>query len=72
MWDNRVVGADSHVDVSLWFVLGCDREADLNPDPREYRGVCWLPLDGQDGWPPSRFDPEMGRCARKVAAVLGG
>ncbi|HEX3965536.1 MAG TPA: NUDIX domain-containing protein [Trebonia sp.] len=66
------LGAHSHVDVSLWFVLACDRDADLEPDPREYRAVRWLPLDGQDGWPASRFDPEMGRFARKVTTVLGG
>ena len=56
--------------MSLWFVLACDRDAELDPDPREYRGVRWFPLDGGDGWPASRFDPEMGRFARKVTAAL--
>jgi len=67
------VGENSHEDVSLWFVLACDRDATLDPDPREYRGVRWFPLDGlEDGWPAGRFDPEMGRFTRKVTAVLGG
>lgn len=65
------VGPDSHVDVSLWFVLACDRDAALAPDPREYHGVGWFPLDPPDGWLASRFDPEMGRFARKVTAALG-
>ena len=65
------VGENSHEDVSLWFVLSYDREADLDPDPREYRGVRWFPLDGTEGgWPAGRFDPEMGRFARKVTAAL--
>jgi 8-oxo-dGTP diphosphatase len=33
------VGENSHEDVSLWFVLDCDRDADLDPNPREYRGA---------------------------------
>ena len=57
--------------MSLWFVLDCDSDAELNPDPREYRGVRWFPLDGGDGWTADRFDPEMGRFARKVTATLG-
>jgi 8-oxo-dGTP diphosphatase len=62
------VRENSHEDVSLWFVLACDRDAELAPDPREYRGVRWFSLDGGDGWPADRFDPEMGRFARKVMA----
>jgi len=66
------VGENSHEDVSLWFVLACDRDAALDPDPREYRGVRWFPLDDGDGWPARRFDPEMGRFAGKVTAALDG
>jgi 8-oxo-dGTP diphosphatase len=60
------VGPHRHDDVSLWFVLAGDRDAPLNPDPREYRGVRWFPLDSPDDWPADRFDPEMGRFVRKV------
>jgi 8-oxo-dGTP diphosphatase len=63
-------GPDSHDDVSLWFVLACDRGAPLVPDPREYRSVAWFPLDYPPGWAGGRFDPEMGRFARKVTAAL--
>ena len=66
------LGRGSHVDVSLWFVLACDRDEQLRPDPREYRGVRWFPLDGHDGWPDDRFDPEMGRFAAKVMSTLDG
>ena len=64
------VGPDSHVDVSLWFVLAGGQDVLLEPDPREYRGVGWFPLDGLDGWPEERFDPEMSRFARKVTTAL--
>jgi len=63
-------GPGSHVDVSLWFVLSCDRDDELSPDPREYRSVRWFPLDRPEGWPAERFDPEMGRFAAKVMATL--
>jgi 8-oxo-dGTP pyrophosphatase MutT (NUDIX family) len=64
------VGEHSHDDVSLWFVLACDPDASLDPDPREYRDIRWYPLDSPDGWPASRFDPEMARFARKATAAL--
>jgi 8-oxo-dGTP pyrophosphatase MutT (NUDIX family) len=64
------VGPDRHVDVSLWFVLVGDQDIPLDPDPREYRGVRWFPLDGLCGWPEERFDPEMSRFGRKVTAAL--
>ena len=37
--------ADSHLDVSLWFVLRVARKAQLNPDPREFKDVRWFHLD---------------------------
>jgi 8-oxo-dGTP pyrophosphatase MutT (NUDIX family) len=64
------VGPHSHVDVSLWFVLACDRDAGLHPDPGEYRGVDWFALDSPQGWPAGRFDPHMGRFARKLTTAL--
>jgi 8-oxo-dGTP diphosphatase len=42
----------------------------LDPDPREYRGVRWFPLDRPADWPADQFDPQMGRFARKVSACL--
>src|SRR5262249_5056273 len=63
-------GPDTHVDVSLWFVLAGDQDAPLDPDPREDRAVRWVPLDGRDGWPEERLDRGMGRFARKVTAAL--
>ena len=64
------VGPDSHVDVSLWFVLAGDQDVPLDPDPREYRSVRWFPLDGLDRSREERLDPEMSRFARKVTAAL--
>ena len=56
---------DSHLDVSLWFLLNLAQDAELHPDPREFREVRWLRL-GQ-GWPAGTYDPEMGRFAAKLA-----
>jgi hypothetical protein len=63
------VGRHSHVDVSLWFVLASDRDTELRPDPREYWGVDWFPLDRPQGWPADQFDPHMGRFARKLTTA---
>ncbi|WP_189238954.1 NUDIX domain-containing protein [Planomonospora parontospora] len=38
-------GADSHTDVTLWFVFQADRQAFITPDLREFRDVRWVPID---------------------------
>jgi 8-oxo-dGTP pyrophosphatase MutT (NUDIX family) len=60
--------ADSHLDVSLWFVLRVARKAQLNPDPREFKDVRWFHLDEQRDWPAGAYDPEMHRFAEKLKA----
>ena len=55
----------SHLDVSLWFLIEVDEDAQLHPDPREFSDVRWLPLS--QSWPDSTYDPEMGRFAAKLA-----
>jgi 8-oxo-dGTP diphosphatase len=59
-----------HVDVSLWFVLDCDRAVELRPDPREFRSVRWYNVDEQLEWPANTFDPQMTRFIRKLTAAL--
>lgn len=64
-------GANSHLDVSLWFVLQVARHAArLTPDPREFNGVRWFDLDQQRNWPAEDYDPEMHRFAAKLTAAL--
>jgi 8-oxo-dGTP pyrophosphatase MutT (NUDIX family) len=64
------VGANSHLDVDLWFVLPVARNATrIEPDPREFKGVRWFDLDQQDGWPTDVYDPEMHRFAAKLKAA---
>jgi 8-oxo-dGTP diphosphatase len=60
----------SHVDISMWFVLACDRAAKLRPDPREFRSIQWLTIDERPQWPADRFDPQMGRFISKLTAAL--
>lgn len=63
-------GGQSHVDISMWFVLACDRAAELRPDPREFRSVAWLGIDERTQWPAGQFDPQMGRFIAKLKAAL--
>ncbi len=62
-------GAGSHTDVTFWFVVRGDEEQEVTPDPREFRGVRWFPLDASAAWPVERFDPHMGRFVQKLMAA---
>jgi 8-oxo-dGTP diphosphatase len=64
------LGTQSHVDVSMWFVLDCRRDAEIQPDPREFRSVRWYNIDEQLEWPADTFDPQMTRFIRKLKAAL--
>jgi 8-oxo-dGTP pyrophosphatase MutT (NUDIX family) len=57
--------SNSHLDVSLWFLIEVGQDAELRPDPREFSDVRWLPLS--QGWPDGPYDPEMSRFAAKLA-----
>jgi ADP-ribose pyrophosphatase YjhB (NUDIX family) len=64
------IGAKSHLDVSLWFVLRVARRAaQIIPDPREFKSVRWFDLDQQCSWPADTYDPEMHRFAAKLKAA---
>jgi 8-oxo-dGTP diphosphatase len=67
---NPTLGEQSHVDVSLWFVLDRGRALELHPDPREFRSVRWYNIDEQLDWPADTFDPQMTRFIRKLKAAL--
>ncbi|GAA0557089.1 NUDIX hydrolase [Paractinoplanes ferrugineus] len=60
----RTVGIDSgHTDVSLWFVLRCDRDQPLTPDIGEFRRVRWWSPDEVDV---ALCDPHFPRFVRKL------
>jgi 8-oxo-dGTP diphosphatase len=66
------IGANRHLDVSLWFVLpSVRRDARIVPDPGEFSSVRWFDLAQQRGWPAETYDPEMYRFAVKLEAVQG-
>jgi 8-oxo-dGTP diphosphatase len=67
---NPTLGEQSHVDVSMWFVLDCGRAAALQPDPREFLSIRWYNIDEQPDWPADLFDPQMNRFIRKLKAAL--
>lgn len=66
----RTRGPGSHTDVTLWFVLRGDRQAEIQMDMREFSEVRWFGLDQQAGWPVSHFDPQMHRFAVKLTGAL--
>ena len=65
-------GANSHLDVDLWFVLRVTRPARITPDPREFNGIRWFGLDEPRDWPADTYDPEMHRFAAKLGSARKG
>lgn len=64
-------GPNSHLDVSMWFMLKLARhEAQLTPDPREFNSVRWFDFDQEGGWPAGTYDPEMSRFVAKLEAAI--
>ena len=63
-------GANSHLDVDLWFVLRVTRDAArITADAREFNGIRWFGLDEQRAWPSDTYDPEMHRFAAKLRSA---
>ena len=64
----RTVGIDSgHTDVSLWYVLPCDRDQPLVVDAVEFRGVRWWSRAELATADPARFDPHLSRFLNKIS-----
>jgi len=66
----RTRGQDSHIDVTLWFILAASRHQQFEADAVEFTAVNWLPLEGTD-WTAENFDPHMARFVAKLIAELG-
>ncbi|WP_222722691.1 NUDIX domain-containing protein [Actinomadura alba] len=62
-------GADSHTDVTLWFVFQADQRTPISPDPVEFSAVQWFRLD-RSGWATDQFDPGMARFVAKLSQLL--
>jgi 8-oxo-dGTP diphosphatase len=62
-------GQDSHIDVTLWFVLAASRHQQLEADADEITAINWLPLDSTN-WTAEHFDPHMARFVAKLTAAL--
>jgi 8-oxo-dGTP diphosphatase len=62
---------DSHVDVTLWYVLVGARSMPLTPDPAEIHAVRWVRLDDAETWARQSPTPHQAyRFAHKLAAAL--
>lgn len=65
----ETVGPDSHIDVSLWFLLqGSARDA-LAWDRGEFASIRWWSPSEVHSVPPDRFDPHLSRFLAKVEAA---
>jgi 8-oxo-dGTP diphosphatase len=66
----RTVGAHSHTDVSLWYVVAGHAGELLRSDPREIRRCAWTAFADVSALPPERRDPHLERFVRKVERSL--
>lgn len=62
-------GPDSHVDVSLWYVLRADPAAPLTWDGRELRGVRWWTPHEVATAAAGATEPHLQRFVRALAAT---
>jgi 8-oxo-dGTP pyrophosphatase MutT (NUDIX family) len=62
------VGPDSHVDVSLWYVLRVDDATPLTWDRGELRGVRWFSRNELAGLPADGAEPHLGRFVHALEA----
>jgi 8-oxo-dGTP diphosphatase len=58
-----------HTDVSLWYAIEGDVDAELRYDPEEFRAVRWFGFEELAGTDPTTLDPNMGRFMAKLAAL---
>ena len=62
---------DSHMDVTLWYVLTGGRSLLLTPDPGEIHAVRWVPLADAANWARESPTPHQAyRFAQKLTAAL--
>lgn len=62
---------DSHVDITLWYVLIGDRNLPLTPDPAEIHAVRWVHLDDAATWARQTPSPHQAyRFAQKLTTIL--
>ncbi|WP_280424780.1 NUDIX domain-containing protein [Nocardia carnea] len=67
----RTRGADSHTDVSLWFLLSGEEGMELVRDPVEAHELRWFTIDDPAEWVDAqRFDPGMPRFLSKLITHL--
>jgi 8-oxo-dGTP diphosphatase len=62
----ETVGADPHIDVSLWFLLRGQQYQPLRWDDREFASVRWWSPAEIRQTPAARFDPHLSRFLAKL------
>ena len=62
---------DSHLDITLWYVLAGDRSLPLTPDPGEIHAARWVHLDDVETWARQSPTPHQAyRFAHKLTTAL--
>jgi 8-oxo-dGTP diphosphatase len=59
-----------HTDVSLWYAVEGDADAEVRYDAEEFRAVRWFDFDELAATDPTNLDPNMGRFMIKLAALM--
>jgi 8-oxo-dGTP diphosphatase len=62
----RTAGADSHTDVSLWYLISGNARSPISLDPREFAGGRWWTAAELESADPALFDPHLGRFLTKI------
>ncbi len=65
----QTVGANSHIDVSLWYLLHGEADRELDWDRREFASVRWWSPDEVLSMAANRFDPNIARFIVKLDAT---
>lgn len=61
-----------HTDVSLWFVFAGRTTDAIHPDPREFAGTRWWPIDQVGLDPEVPVEPHLARALAKLEHLGGG
>jgi 8-oxo-dGTP diphosphatase len=66
----HTTGPGRHTDVSLWYLIGGDRQTPVRLDPREFTGGRWWTPAQIAAAGPASFEPHLARFLAKAATLI--